>query len=209
MEKPIPPLYPVHWIFLVILLFMMGSCSHKFEGDVLDLGMYQWNLWSDPEATWTHASDSIIPGPVHLDPGHYPSCGWEEFHRGKGKLVRIPARMDEHLESGLTGSEEADTFRGVAWYHCRFTLPEMWEGREMALEFEEAGPKVDVYLNELFVGGYRGKNASFSLDVTGFIYYTLDNHLSVRVTDTGGDDGGITGSLHVRPGDSAEPVMEE
>jgi hypothetical protein len=85
----------------------------------------------------------------------------------------------------------------------------MWEGREMALEFEEAGPKVDVYLNELFVGGYRGKNASFSLDVTGFIYYTLDNHLSVRVTDTGGDDGGITGSLHVRPGDSAEPVMEE
>ena len=208
MERSKPLSFPAPGISLVILILIMGSCSHKFEGDTLDLGMYQWNLWADPEASFTFPADPIQPGPIPMDPGHEPSCGWEEFHRGKGKLVRIPARMNDHLESALNEGNGADSFRGTAWYHSRFTLPEQWEGRKITLEFEEAGPYVEVYLNETFVGGYQGKNSTFSLDVTGTIYYTRDNHLSIRITDSNGEGGGITGSLQVRPGNPAHPEVE-
>ncbi len=65
-----------------------------------------------------------------------PSCGWEKLHRGNGKLVRIPAIIEDYA--------------GISWYHCRFTLPELWQEKQIVLMFDAAGPEVEVYLNEIW-----------------------------------------------------------
>jgi hypothetical protein len=177
------------------LLFTLASCSHSFEGDSLDLGFYQWNLWADTLAETTHE----------------PSCGWEEFERGVGQLVRIPARMNDYLAGAGKNGTFQESFKGVAWYHCRFSLPKIWEQQPMLLVFAGAGPQVEVYLNESLVGVHRGGMAPFSLDVTGIIYHVRDNHLAIRISDPDGTGGGITGEIRVKPveasgsGPSANP----
>lgn len=166
-------------LLLVSSLLFLQSCSHKFESDVLNLDFYQWNLWEDSKA----GQEDMLP-----------SCGWEDLHRGKGKLVRIPASLGEHFPD--RGSS------GVYWYHCRFTLPEQWEEQAIFLVFEEAGPQVRIYLNEVEVGYFQGK-ITFEVDVTEDIYYTRDNHLSIRISKPpggfSGGSGGITGNILVKP----------
>ena len=173
------------------LVVMSGlfSCSHKYNSDILDLSFYQWNQWPDKEAKWQKASahdpSEVLSGKL----SNPPTCGWEVLHRGNGKLVRIPAVLKDHV--------------GVSWYHCRFTLPEVWEHRKIVLRFEDAGPEVEVYLNEEFIGFFRDGDTPFELNVTGRIYYTRDNHLAIRITDPFGG-GGITGNITVKSSKPAD-----
>lgn len=166
-------------LFAILMIPAGSSCSHKFAADILDLDFYQWNLWEDSK-----------PDPVSM----LPSCGWEDLHRGMGKLVRIPAPLGDHFPD-----REASA---VFWYHCRFTLPEQWEERRISLLFEEAGPQLGIYLNEVEVGFFQGK-MSFEVDVTQDIYYTRDNHLSIRISGPPGGSAdsltGITGTIQVIP----------
>lgn len=147
-------------LFVYLIFLLTASCSHNYNSDELDLGFYQWNMWPDEQA---RMDDQV------------PSCGWEEFHRGIGKLVRIPATFDEHF-----GEEENP---GVMWFHCRFTLPELWEGRSIHLYVEGAGPLVDVILNEHPVEFHIEKPGPFELNISDQVYYTLDNHLAIKITD--------------------------
>jgi hypothetical protein len=169
----------------LILVWMTGmvSCSHKYNRDILDLSFYQWNQWPDKEAEWpkaiTHVQSNDLSG-MHSNP---PTCGWEVLHRGNGTLVRIPAVLMD--------------YQGVSWYHCRFTLPEVWKERKIVLRFEDAGPEAEVYLNEQLSGFFREGNTPFELNVTDQIYYTLDNHLAIRITDPFGG-GGIGGNITVK-----------
>ena len=169
------------YLLLILTLVLWASCSHKFDSNVLGLEFYQWNLWQDSRA---EAGTDL------------PSCGWDDLHRGKGLLVRIPAPIEEHFSD----REDTDIF----WYHCRFTLPELWEDKKIFLEFEEAGPFIKVFLNEDLVGSAQGGNGGFELEVSDIIYYTRDNHLSIRISDlkgqTDGKLNGITGTILVKPG---------
>ena len=159
---------------LILLIVLLISCSHKYDSNTLDLAYYQWNLWPDIDA-------DISSGP--------PTCGWEVLHRGNGKLVRIPAIIEEHF---------SDQYAGVSWFHCRFTLPDLWAEKRIVLSFEEAGPGVEVYLNEKLVGSHQGGGIPFQFDITPQVYYTRDNHLAIRITDPNGGAGGITGNLVVK-----------
>jgi hypothetical protein len=167
----------------ILLVLLLGSCSHHYDSNTLDLSFYQWNLWPDTQAS---LHNSI------------PSCGWDVLHRGNGKLVRIPATVNEHFQddegqaSGIRGD-----YAGVSWFHCRFTLPELWEDQQIVLRFEKAGPGVAVYLNENLVGDHNGMDHAFEFDISEQVYYTRDNHLAVRITDPNGEGGGITGNLTV------------
>lgn len=153
----------------VLLLLLAAACSHKFDSNVLDLAFYQWNLWPDEEA-----------GPEN----QAPSCGWEDLHRGMGKLVRIPALARDHFP--------VDNAK-VYWYHCRFTLPEAWKEKEVTLSFEGVGPVAEVYLNEDQIGSYKGTDGDFDIDVSGIIYHTRDNHLAIRVIVPDEPDGDVSG----------------
>ena len=174
---------------LLISIILMGSCSHKFDSNILGLEFYQWNLWQDT---------GIVPG------NDLPSCGWDNLHRGLGKLVRIPASLDEHF----TTMEEGSVF----WYHCRFTLPEQWEGRPVSLVLEGVGPLVKLFLNQEEVGSFKDQEGAFELDVSEDIYYTRDNHLAIRVSNIQegrpGKLNGITGTVLVKSEISNKEIQE-
>lgn len=151
-------------IALGMVLMLTVQCSHKYNSDDLDLTYYQWNMWAEEDGFRQELSFEPAP----------PSCGWEEFNRGVGKLVRIPAPF------GSQFSEEEN--RGVLWYHCRFTLPELWQARAIKLHIEKAGPVVDLYLNEQLVATNLRSATPIEVDLSGQVYYVRDNHLAIKVT---------------------------
>ena len=161
----------------LILVISLWSCTHKYDSNELDLAYYQWNKWHDQEAD-------------EGNPGEYmaPVQGWDAFNRGTGELVRIPSEVSDP--------------GGVAWYHCRFTLPEQWEERPISLVFEGVQPVADIYLNEILVGSVSFSEEPIEIEVTSTINYTLDNHLAVRVVwqegSVPGDAWGVTGGIIVR-----------
>jgi beta-galactosidase len=167
------------FLLLTLSIILMGSCSHKFDSNTLGLEFYQWNLWQDTGAV---QGDDL------------PSCGWDDLHRGKGVLVRIPASLEELFPS-IEGS-------AVFWYHCRFTLPEQWEGRRISMVFEHAGPHIKLFLNQEAAGSFQDEEGAFELDVSDVIYYTRDNHLAIRVSNSTEEDSwkmhGITGNILVK-----------
>ena len=164
-------------ILILVFVPLFLSCSHDYNSNALDLSFYQWNLWTDAEAGWSDEAEMEV---------HPPSCGWDVLHRGNGRLVRIPASVGEHFPTD---------YAGVVWFHARFTLPEVWAGTSITLAFEEITGTAEVYLNEQLVGHQPESMSPFSLDLTGEIYYTRDNHLSVRVTDPDPGSAGITGKI--------------
>jgi hypothetical protein len=169
----------LNYLLLLLSLMQCASCSHKFDSNVHSLDFYQWNLWQDTGA----------------EPGdELPSCGWDDLHRGMGVLVRIPASPDAHFPD----MEESSVF----WYHCRFTLPEQWKEKPVSLVLEGAGPFVKLYLNQEQVASYLDEEGAFELDVSEVIFYTRDNHLSIRISNP--REGrpatihGITGNILVK-----------
>jgi len=168
-------------LLLISAILIPGtSCSHNYDPDIQNLDFYQWNLWQDTGA----------------DPGEIvPSCGWEDLHRGMGRLVRIPAAPGEHFSE--------DGGKAVYWYHCRFTLPEKWEEKQISLVFEEAGPILHIFLNRELLGSFQNEKGAFELDVSESIYYVRDNHLSIRISNSDGKSPeklrGITGNILVKP----------
>lgn len=157
-------------LLLPMFLLFWVSCSHKYDSDIHNLDFYQWNLWEDANA----------------DPQEdQPSCGWDDLHRGKGQLVRIPAMLEEQ------NSESEHT--GIYWYHCRFTLPEQWKEDSVSLVFDGTSRDIKLFLNEKLIGSYQGDKGSIELDVSETIFHTRDNHLSIRISN---DDGGSLGQLN-------------
>lgn len=174
-------------VYLIGLGFILfGGCSHSFDSNVLDLAFYQWNIWQDIDATVDEGD--IMDGSATLEP-EAPSCGWEEMHRGTGKLVRIPALVEDYFPGESTAI--------AYWYHCRFTLPEDWEEREISIKFEGVGPVTSVFLNQDHVGSHRDEEGEFEIDVTDMIFYTRDNHLVIRVVSSDTGKGGIGGNIRL------------
>jgi len=174
---------------MVVVSMLLYSCHLSYESDTLDLTYYQWNQWIDSEADNKQVLSDSTSFDISTFNSNPPSCGWEVLHRGNGKLVRIPAAIEDYI--------------GVSWYHCRFTLPELWDNRQIEFMFDAGGPNIEVYLNEKLVGIHRDIGSPFEIDVTEKIYYTLDNHLAIRISDPDGV-GGI-GSLVVKSSESLEP----
>ena len=166
-------------VVLAVGLILLSGCSHSYNSNTLGLDFYQWNLWHDTEA---------VPGNI------LPSCGWEDLDRGMGILVRIPAPLDTYFPDRGDSS--------VFWYHCRFSLPEVWKGRPVSLIFEHAGPKVQLFLNQEAAGSFEDREGPVELDVSDIIYHTRDNHLCIRVSQSGPGrmqlSDGVTGNIVVR-----------
>ncbi|MFH0756165.1 MAG: sugar-binding domain-containing protein [Bacteroidota bacterium] len=161
----------LRFALILVLSPALVSCGHGYNSHTMDLVYYQWNFWTEEGA------DEDAPA---------PSCGWDEMHRGVGKLVRIPASVGEYFSSDYTG---------VSWFHVRFTLPDPWAGKEISLHFEGINGNTRVFLNQELVGTVPLTNGPFRLDVTGKIYYVRDNHLDIRITDPRPGMGGVTGKI--------------
>jgi hypothetical protein len=170
----------------ILVALTFSSCSHDYHSNTLDLTFYQWNMWPEENA-----------GPGSENAENPPSIGWEEMHRGVGKLVRIPAGPAEHFSP----EEESD----VIWFHTRHTLPELWAQRKISLRIEGLSHMAEVYLNEKRVVRFVASDSALVIDVTGVVYYTRDNHLCIRTYDPEPGSGGIGGkvTMHAEPGEVA------
>jgi hypothetical protein len=167
---------------LLGVMVLLGACSHDYQNSSLDLAFYQWNIWLEEDAS--------------MEGRGAPSCGWEEMHRGVGKLVRIPAHVGEHF---------SPDYAGVSWYHTRFTLPELWAGREVSIHFEGISGNLQVFLEGKLVGEHPLSSGPFSMDVSDHIFYTRDNHLCLRIADPRPGQGGVTGKIFMK----TTPLEEE
>jgi len=167
---------PARLAYLLLLLLLV-SCRHDYTSDSLDLGFYQWNFWIDEQAAGV-----TDPAP------HAPTCGWEEMERGVGKLVRVPAVVGDHFPEGA---------EGPAWYHVRYTLPELWEGSDITIHFEGVNGDLELYLNGELAASHPSADSAFSLDLTGKIFYFRDNHMCIRVHGQDPSATGITGQVRL------------
>jgi hypothetical protein len=171
----------------IISLLLVISCSHSYQSNTLDLGFYQWNMWPDTLAI--PGADSLYGTGADLSllPSHPPSCGWEVLHRGNGKLVRVPAVGETHFPEVQ--------YSPVYWFHCRFSLPDLWDRQKIVLQLEGVSHRAEVYLNENLVGFHLGGGTPFRIDLTDRVYYTRDNHMAIRICDPREGKGGITGKV--------------
>ena len=175
-------------LILTAIGLIFPACSHRYESDALDLSVYQWNLWPDKDAEWENDSLYLHPLDIRSLPVNKPTIGWDALHRGAGKLVRIPATVEEHFwgENGNPFGVSGN-YAGVSWFTTRFTLPENWEGKRIVLKFESVRLRAEVYLNEELVGYDLINGTPFEVDITERVNYSLDNYLAVRITDPHGN----------------------
>ncbi|HWL54157.1 MAG TPA: HEAT repeat domain-containing protein [Chthoniobacteraceae bacterium] len=84
---------------------------------------------------------------------------------------------------------------GVAWYRCRFTLPEKPECDAVDLTFDGVDEVAHIWVNGHDVGrhdlGAEGWNRRFSADVTEFLKWGGENGIAVRVVKRSGKHAGI------------------
>ena len=85
-------------------------------------------------------------------------------------------------ESRLSGLAHTD-FINCIWYHCRFTVPERWAGKEMILHFGGVDYECEVFLDGVAAGSHTGGAVSFELDVTSFLSAGGTHDLVVRAVD--------------------------
>jgi hypothetical protein len=176
------------YIFIPVLLVIF-SCSHHYRSDKMDLGFYQWNLWIDEEA----GTDTALGT-------HDPSCGWETMKLGVGKLVRIPTLVGDQFPEGTAGA---------AWYHCRFSLPDLWDKSDVSIQFDSVNGNTEVYLNGELAASQPKTDKPFSLDLSGKIYYTRDNHIAIRIISEDPRKTGIAGKVNLKSDYLAEPPQSE
>jgi hypothetical protein len=184
------------YISIALFAVLLTGCGHDYEGSTLDLSYYQWNFWPDKEASWSEEFVDISRLPSTSLEAHKPTCGWDVLHRGIGQLVRIPATIQDHFK-GEEGEEFGVTedYAGVSWFHVRFTLPELWAGKNIELKVEGVRESMEIFLNEIPVGAYGIPSSPYRLDISEQVYYTRDNHLAIRIIDPVGRTGGITGNV--------------
>jgi hypothetical protein len=99
-----------------------------------------------------------------------------------------PGRLDREIvvpfpwESRLSGVEQTD-YRGVAWYHRVFSIPETWEGRRVFLVFGAVDYSADVWLDGRHLGGHEGGYTPFEIEITDSVRHGAEHDLVVRAVD--------------------------
>lgn len=71
---------------------------------------------------------------------------------------------------------------GTAWYRKNLTMKKEWQDKHIHLLFEGVGSYADIWLNDIYVGGHRGGRTCFSLDITEYLNFELENVLFVRAS---------------------------
>ena len=94
--------------------------------------------------------------------------------------LRVPARWESAGYDGLDG---------VAWYRTRFDLTEAEAAEELTLSLGIIDDGHHAYLNGHLVGAGRGGSEARAYTVPPATLRAGENHLAVRVSDSGGGGG--------------------
>lgn len=133
------------------------------------------------------------------------NTGWS-FHRGDMTVAQAQARSPEFAWQAVTlphswNVEDAfDTlngagvpehltvmdyyYRGPAWYVRELVIPAEWEGRRIAVHFEGALQRTQVFINGTQLGEYIGGYSAFTFDLTPIARPGQSVKLAVRVDNS-------------------------
>ncbi len=108
------------------------------------------------------------------------------YKKNNWKTLNVP---------GPWGDSEFD---GVAWYACNFKLKDLLRNKKIALMFKGVDDNAVIYLNGQKIHEHQGYNVRFHIPITATVKKQHQNHLVVKILDTGGT-GGITGEVYLKP----------
>jgi hypothetical protein len=74
---------------------------------------------------------------------------------------------------------------GPVWYRKSFTVPNEWNGKRMAIEFEGINYYCEVWLNGKRIGSHEGGWNGFQLDIDDAVSFSGSNELLVKVYKQG------------------------
>jgi beta-galactosidase len=73
---------------------------------------------------------------------------------------------------------------GVGWYRKRFSVPEDWRDKRIAITFEGVFKNAEVWVNDRYVDRHPYGYSSFTLDLTRYIEVGAENLIAVRVDNS-------------------------
>lgn len=165
--------------------FMASAQSGR---SITDLSKNHWKLWLDTAAEWQ--DDELYAPPVKLQklPSNAPTGGWESLQKATGKMVTLPATVEEYYW-GSNGNSfgVSGNYLGVSWFSTSFHIDASQKGKRIALNFEAVRFRAEIYLNRQLVGYDLVNSTPFEVDITNFVKYGAINELAVRITDPNGN----------------------
>lgn len=72
-------------------------------------------------------------------------------------------------------------YDGVGWYRRYFMLPQTYRNKRVVVEFEGVMKNCDVFFNGHHVGSHDGGYMGFTIDLTPYIRWDVQNVIAVRV----------------------------
>jgi beta-galactosidase len=82
------------------------------------------------------------------------------------------------------GSEGGFFVDGVGWYRKRFTVPESWGDKRVAITFDGVFKNAEIWVNDRYVDRHPYGYSSFTLDLTRYLEVGAENLVAVRVDNS-------------------------
>ncbi len=162
-----------------------------------------WTIWLDRAAQWQQDPIYLpenVP-PMSALPVNAPTGGWDALYHGQGRVVTLPATVEEHFW-GQFGERPytADEYRyaeddpvpqngavtGVSWWYKPIDIPASASGQQAWLHIRGARMRAEVFLNEVLVGYSIMSELPIDCDLTGAMRPGQPNRLAIRITNPGG-----------------------
>lgn len=103
---------------------------------------------------------------------------WQENFEGT-HTITVPYTY-ETKASGI-GDE---TFHSHVWYNRSVAIPAEAAGKRVLLHFQAVDHVAKVWVNGQMAGGHQGGYAAFSLDITPYVTFGIDNQITVKAEDS-------------------------
>lgn len=103
---------------------------------------------------------------------------WQENFEGT-HTITVPYTY-ETKASGI-GDE---TFHPHVWYNRSVAIPAEAAGKRVLLHFQAVDHVAKVWVNGQMAGSHQGGYAAFSLDITPYVTFGIDNQITVKAEDS-------------------------
>ncbi|MEC0240251.1 glycoside hydrolase family 2 TIM barrel-domain containing protein [Paenibacillus dokdonensis] len=103
---------------------------------------------------------------------------WQEKFDGT-HTITVPFSYETQA-SGI-GIEE---FHPQVWYRKSVHIPKEADGKRTILHFQAVDYVAKVWVNGAMVGSHQGGYAAFSFDITPYLVFGADNHITVKAEDS-------------------------
>jgi hypothetical protein len=170
--------------FIVVSLAVLAQPGRR----TVDLTLNTWSIWLDTAAKWQN--DPLYAPPVSLNelPVNPPTGGWTSLPGKNAKTVHLPATVEEYFW-GANGSKFGVTgnYLGVSWFTTKVMVPAGFKGKRVALKFESARFRAEVFVNQKLVGYDLVSGTGFEFDISKAVVPGKTNDIAVRITDPNGN----------------------